>query len=249
MRAAAQAVAARLPPRVVAELCPPATVRRLDAAGRPGGLGVAEVAGTRVLAAVAGAMLAVAMAGLGAGPRAVAVWMLAGAVGGPLLIEGRLARLARLRAAAIDEAMPDFADLVSVCVEAGMGIDEALDRVGGRADGPLAVELARYGAERRLGATSERALGSLGDRAGSDALAAFCGALCQSATLGVPIAETLRAQAVDQRLRRRQRAQDRAHRAAPKLQLVIAFLILPGVLVLVFGTIVLGAIAAGGPAW
>lgn len=133
---------------------------------------------------------------------------------------------------------PDSLDLMLVCVEAGMGLEAALDRVGREmtASHPLVAEmLSQTTLELRAGAGREEALRNMADRTGIDEIRAFSTLLIQSDKLGSSIATTLRIYAAEMREKRRMRAEEKAHRLPVLLSIPLVTCMLPvmiGVLML-----------------
>lgn len=135
-------------------------------------------------------------------------------------------------------AMPDALDLMLVCVEAGLGIEAAFDRVGRemtRSHPLLAEMLGTVVLELRAGRSREDALRRMADRAGVDEVRAFATLLIQSGKLGSSIADTLRIYASEMREKRRLRAEEKAHRLPVLISLPLVGCLLPvmiGVLML-----------------
>jgi tight adherence protein C len=133
---------------------------------------------------------------------------------------------------------PDCLDLMLVCVEAGMGLEAALDRVAREmtTSHPLVAEtLLQTSLELRAGASREEALRAMADRTGVDEIRAFATLLIQSDKLGSSIATTLRIYASEMREKRRMRAEEKAHRLPVLLSIPLVVCMLPvmiGVLML-----------------
>jgi tight adherence protein C len=130
-------------------------------------------------------------------------------------------------------------------VEAGSSLAEALRAVGERAQGPLAAEWRAAGREVALGVPLERALAGLATRAPLPEVHALVAALDRARRHGVPLADTLSAQARDARFALARHAREEAARAGPKIQLVVALLLVPSVLLLVAAAL-LAALTGGG---
>ena len=196
---------------------------------------------------------------LGAGAALVAGALApAGLVLAPLLaVAGYLAPDAWLRAAArrrrqtLIRELPDLLDLLGICVESGMALDPALRVAAARLPGLLSAELRMMLRELALGIPRREAYESLAVRGGTPELTQVVGALLQAEELGAPLSGALTEQSTALRAQRRQLARDRAARAAPKIQLVVTLLMVPGALVLVLGVMLLelahqvGAVVAG----
>jgi tight adherence protein C len=150
----------------------------------------------------------------------------AGIVGylGPDVI---LSRLAATRQLAITNSLPDTLDQLTICVEAGLGFDAALTRVSKSGDGPLAQEVARLLQDFRVGVPRPEALDALLARTDVPELRQFVHAVIQAETYGVPVSRVLRAQAAEQREKRRFRAEERAMKLPVKVIFPLIFCILP----------------------
>ena len=142
------------------------------------------------------------------------------------------------RREAMLNAMPDALDLMLVCVEAGLGIDAAFDRVGRemtRSHPLLAEMLSTVVLELRAGRSRDDALRRMADRAGLDEIRSFATLLIQSGKLGSSVADTLRIYAAEMREKRRMRAEEKAHRIPVLISLPLVGCMLPvmiGVLML-----------------
>ena len=127
----------------------------------------------------------------------------------------------------IRKALPDALDLIVVCVEAGYSLEGALNKVTERTTGPLSDELKRTLGEIRLGKGRRDALRDLSDRAKVPDLQSFIAAIVQADQMGVSIAQVLRVQADAARVRRRQRAEEKALQAPIKMLFPLFLLIFP----------------------
>jgi tight adherence protein C len=150
-----------------------------------------------------------------------------------------IARRARARRAALAREMPDLLDLLGICVEAGMALDPALALAAERLGGVLGAEVATVLRDLSLGAPRRSAYRGLVERTGSPEVARAVGALLQAEELGAPLSRALQGQAEALRVARRQQARESAARAAPKIQLVVAMVMVPAVLLLVLGILVI----------
>ncbi|RME90668.1 MAG: type II secretion system F family protein [Anaerolineae bacterium] len=132
----------------------------------------------------------------------------------------------------IRKAMPDALDLLTICVEAGLGFDAAMSKVVEKWDTELSMAFARVIREIQLGKTRREALRDMADRIGIPELSSFVAAIIQSEQLGVSLAKVLRIQADQMRIRRRQHAEEEAHKAPVKMILPMALLIFPSILII-----------------
>jgi len=144
-------------------------------------------------------------------------------------------RKIRRRQARIIKELPETLDLLTISVEAGLGLDQALEVVSTRRPGPLSDEIRGYLDEVRLGSERREALKAIGQRTGLEELVSFTGALVQAMEFGVSIATVLRLQADAVRKRRRQLIEERAMKTPIKMLFPIIFLILPAVFVVAAG--------------
>lgn len=131
--------------------------------------------------------------------------------------------------------LPETLDLLTIAVEAGLGLDQALEVVTKRRVGPLSDEIRIYLEEVKLGKDRYEALKAIGKRTGLEELISFTSTLVQAMEFGVSIAQVLRVQAQEVRLRRKERIEERAMKAPVKMLFPIIFLILPSIFVVVAG--------------
>ena len=205
---------------------------RIEAAGRPAGLGVREAMAAKVAAAVLLGAASLPLAALAPG-RLGLVAVLSAPVAGFLAPDLWLSRVAAERARRVRRDLPALLDILRVSVEAGGSLPEALRSVGERSSGPLAREWAAVGREVALGVPLAEALRGMGQRLPLPEIHALVGALERARRHGAPLADTLAAQARSARFALARRIRDDAARAGPKIQLVVALLLVPSVLLLV----------------
>jgi tight adherence protein C len=132
----------------------------------------------------------------------------------------------------IRKAMPDALDLLTICVEAGLGFDAAMAKVSEKWENHLSVGFARAIREVQLGKTRRDALRVMAERMGIPEMTSFVAAVIQSEMLGVSMAKVLRIQSDQMRLKRRQRAEEAAHQAPIKMLIPMAFLIFPSIMII-----------------
>jgi len=144
-----------------------------------------------------------------------------------------LRRRTRARAGAMALELPDLLDLLRVALGAGLSLDRALAEVARCARGPLAREWRRAAVEVELGVPRGEALAGLAARCPCEGIVPLVRALERGARHGVPLAEALAAQAAEVRAAHARRLAERAAKAAPQIQLVVALLLVPSVLLLV----------------
>jgi tight adherence protein C len=237
--------------------------RQLAMAGHPMGLGPREFYGFQLIFIVLGFWSAfsflrpglvrqpptppaAAIAPVGLNQPAAArpslnVTSLAGAVlalyVGTQLPKTWLRRRVRLRKQRLRRNLPDALDMLSVCADAGLGFDQALQRVSERWNTPLGKEFGRVVQEMGMGLSRGEALRSLAERLEVDELSSFVAVIVQSDQMGVSITETLRSQAEQMRIERRHRAQEEARKAPLKMLIPMIFMILPAMGAIVVGPI------------
>ncbi|MBU8881365.1 type II secretion system F family protein [Bacillus sp. FJAT-29790] len=135
--------------------------------------------------------------------------------------------------------MPDFLDTVSVTLQAGVSLDNALQQVTQQFEGPLSEEIDRFNREIDLGVPRITAYQSLMDRNSSKELHSLVNGLIQGSTLGVPVSRTFKLQADDLRATRGFVAKEKAAKASPQITLVTTFFVAPAVFGLIIGLLVL----------
>jgi len=205
--------------------------RRLDLAGNPG-----SWTPDRVLAAKGIGLLV--LGGLGAlyGLGSPAWFVLCAGLGaliGFFLPDVLLYNSGDKRQAKIQTALPDAMDMLTVCVEAGLGFDAALAQVARNTTGPLAGEFARALQEMQLGASRAQALRAMTARTTVPELRVFVSALTQATELGITVAQVLREQAREMRLKRRQRAEEKAQKVQVKILFPLVFCLFPALFVVI----------------
>jgi tight adherence protein C len=141
----------------------------------------------------------------------------------------------RARQKAVFRAMPDALDLLTICVEAGLGFDAAMAKVNEKWEDDLALEFGRVLQEIRLGKLRRDALRDMAERLDVSEFTSFVAAVIRSEQLGVSMAKVLRIQSDQMRVRRRQMAEEEAHRAPIKMVFPIALLIFPSILLILLG--------------
>jgi tight adherence protein C len=132
-------------------------------------------------------------------------------------------------------ALPDAMDLITTCVEAGLGLDAALSRVAEKSEGPLASEISRMLRDTAMGKLRKEAMQELSDRLAVEELSSFINSIIQAEQLGVGIATVLRVQSDQMRTRRRQRAERSAHEAPIKMLFPLVLFIFPAFLGVILG--------------
>jgi tight adherence protein C len=161
-----------------------------------------------------------------------------------------LARMAKRRQHRIRLSLPDVLDLLVVSVEAGLGLDQALQRVGEElqyAHPDLCDELRLVNLELRAGKARAEALHNLGDRTGVDDLTSLVAMLVQTDKFGTSVAQSLRVHSETLRTKRRQRAEEAAAKTGVKMVFPLVFCIFPAVWVVTIGPAAIKFVKVIGP--
>src|SRR5512139_755556 len=146
-----------------------------------------------------------------------------------LMLTSRITR----RQNEIRKAMPDALDLLTICVEAGLGFDAAMSKVAEKWNNEMGQAFARVVREIQLGKLRREALKDMADRLGIPEMTSFVAAIIQSEQLGVSMAKVLRIQSDAMRVKRRQRAEEMAHKAPIKMIIPMALLICPSIMIII----------------
>jgi tight adherence protein C len=149
------------------------------------------------------------------------------------------------RTKAVRKAMPDALDLLTICVEAGLGFDAALAKIYEKWPNELGMAFGRVVREIQLGKLRREALRDMADRLGISEMTRFVAAVIQSEQLGVSMAQVLRIQSDQMRVKRRQRAEELAHQASIKMLLPMVFLIFPPLCIVIMVPAALRLINSG----
>ncbi|THA24751.1 type II secretion system F family protein [Streptomyces sp. RKND-216] len=210
--------------------------RRIDQAGNPGGLTLDRYAARRAVYGLFGAVMA--CIGLVAGSPVFALIALAF---GWFAADLALREAIRHRRREIERTLPDFLDVLAVVVSAGLSFRQALERVAERYKGPWADELHITLRQMDMGVSRREAFGQLRRRNTSEQVDQFVTALQQGEELGAPIADTLMQIATDMRRTDAQNARRKAAKTVPKATIATIAFLLPGTLILIVATFVLGS--------
>jgi tight adherence protein C len=141
----------------------------------------------------------------------------------------------RQRQNTIRRNLPDAMDMLSVCASAGLGFDQAMQRVSEYWDTPLSSEFTRMLSEMEMGLSRRDAMRNLSDRNEVAEISSFVALILQADQLGMSISDTLQAIAEQMRIERRFRAQEQAHKTPTKMLIPLAFLIFPALLAIILG--------------
>ena len=161
-----------------------------------------------------------------------------GAIG--IMLPGILIRnLAQKRQSQLQKSLPDVLDALVIGVEAGLGLDAAMAQVAEMLDGPMPSEIRRVLQEMQLGVSRSEALHDLSERSTVLEVKRLCTALVQAGELGISVSGILREHSAEQRVKRRQRAEEQAQKVAVKLLFPVLFCLFPVIFVVVIGPAVL----------
>jgi tight adherence protein C len=212
------------------------TRHKLDLAGNPNNWSATEFLGVRGLAAlVLAALTLVVMMLTNTAPlQRLLFTVLMGAIGFFLPVYW-LGRRIRRRQEEIVKTLPDALDLLTISVEAGLPFDGAMQRVADKWDNELSKGFQRVLTELRVGKSRVEALRDMSERMEVPDVTSFVAALIQAEQLGISIAKVLRIQSEQMRIKRRQRAEEKAQQAPIKMLIPMTFLIFPTILIVILG--------------
>jgi tight adherence protein C len=211
------------------------TARRLELAGNPWPIDAATFLAIRFILAVvlAGFLIAVVIISPPSNPTDNFMYIGGAAFAGFFLPHLMLTSRITRRQKEIRKAMPDALDLLTICVEAGLGFDAAMSKVSEKWENELSMAFARVIREVQLGKVRREALKDMSDRLGIAEMTSFVAAIIQSEQLGVSMAKVLRIQSDQMRVKRRQRAEEEAHKAPVKMIIPMALLIFPSIMIII----------------
>lgn len=210
--------------------------QELIEAGSPSGIGPTEYLGIRVATAIALSGITLLLfilsgsnilLGIGLG----AVLLLVGYMLPGYWLKSRISA----RKKSVQVSLPDAIDLLTISVESGLGFDPALSRVIEKWDNELTREFGRMLSEIRMGKSRREAMREMAHRVNVDDLNVFTSSMIQADQLGVSISQVLRVQSQQMRMRRRQRAEEQAHKAPVKMLFPMVFLIFPALYIVLLG--------------
>ena len=211
---------------------------KLDAIGNPWKLTPGEYVIIRIITLILIPLGVVILAG-GFGIGKALLFALVAAGFGWVVPEMMMQSKVKRRGKEIQKALPDVLDLLTVSVEAGLGFDAALVRVVERRKGPLSDEFGIVLREMRVGTPRKEALRQFAERVKIDDITSLASAIIQTDQLGVGIANILRIQADQCRVKRRQRVEEAAMKAPIKMLFPLIFLIFPTLFIVLLGPAVI----------
>jgi len=201
-----------------------------------GAQGVESVLASKAIATAIGATLVpLAMAGLGVKAGSVVMFAIIGGGVGFLLPGFLVSRKGKQRQALIRKDLPETIDLMAISVQAGMGLEAAIELASQSLPGPLGDELHRLLQEIQLGSSRRQALHQLRDRTDVSELSSFALAMIQADAIGSPIGDVLQSNSARMRLIRRQNAREKAAKLPVKLLIPMMLFIFPALFVVIIG--------------
>ncbi|MBO1755500.1 type II secretion system F family protein [Allobranchiibius sp. CTAmp26] len=228
-------------------LTPPGSIRRLERllarAGRPPAWPMERLLGAKLLLGPITATLAVLYTSSNSGTLPVMI-AIACTVVAYFLPELLLHSKGEERSKTIALELADTLDQMTIAVEAGLGFDSAMARAAGNGKGPLGQELVRTLQDIQVGMSRMEAYEALAERAAVPDLRKFIRAIIQADKYGVAIADVLRTQAAEMRMKRRQRAEEKAMQIPVKVIFPLMLCILPVLFIVLLGPAVMDIMKA-----
>jgi len=224
------------------------TARQMELAGNPWPIDPPTFLALRfVLGVVFGGFLVAVtlLAPLSEDPSQNALYIFGAAFFGFYWPHLTLTRKITDRQSEIRKAMPDALDLLTICVEAGLGFEAAMSKVAEKWENQLALAFSRTLKEIQLGKVRREALKDMSDRLGVAEMTSFTAAIIQSEQLGVSMAKVLRIQSDQMRVKRRQYAEEQAHKAPIKMIIPMALLIFPSIIIIILVPAALQIMSSG----
>jgi len=226
------------------------TSRKLELAGNPGRIDASTFLATRFVgAAIFGGLLLLISTlptvnwPFGRIVLIVGIFTVLGFFFPQMWLSSRITR----RQNEVRKAMPDALDLLTICVEAGLGFEAAMSKVAEKWENELSILFGRCIREVQLGKTQREALRDMENRVGLGELTSFVAAVIQSQALGVSLAKVLRIQSDQMRVKRRQRAEEQAHQAPVKMIIPMALLTFPSIMIILMAPAAFQIADAFGP--
>lgn len=208
--------------------------RRLALAGKPAAWPLERVLAAKVVLGLLGGTLGLLyFLSDPSALRGLAILVSAGV--GYFFPDIRLQSVGQVRQKQIQLSLPDVLDQMTICVEAGLGFESAMARAGQSGKGPLAEEFIRTLQEMQVGFGRGEALRGMAARSNVPDLQHFVTAVVQAEAYGIPIADVLQIQAGELRLKRRQRAEEKALKIPVKIVFPLVLCIFPSLFIIILG--------------
>jgi tight adherence protein C len=209
---------------------------RLELAGNPQQWDVDRVIAFKMLGLIVGFVLGLAIPlALGAGPLTLVGLLVGISALGYVTPNIVLYQMGYNRREQMRRELPDALDLLTISVEAGLAFDAALSHVARHTTGPLAEEFFRVLQEMQIGLGRSDAMRALTERTDLPELRGFVTSMVQADTFGIPIANVLRVQSKEMRVKRSQRAEEVAQKVPVKILFPLIFCILPALFIVILG--------------
>ncbi len=208
--------------------------RRLDIAGNPKGMTPDQLLAVKGLSLVAGLVVG-ALVGARHGVLGLVLFALAFGTAAFFVPDLLVYNSGVKRQDEIRRTLPDALDMLTISVEAGLGFDAALSQVARNTTGPLAGEFFRVLKEMQIGRSRTTAFLALRERTTVEELHIFVSALVQADKQGIPVANVLREQSKEMRLKRQQRAEEAAAKVPVKIMFPLIICIFPVIFVVIIG--------------
>lgn len=231
----AQASLARIARTLTGATWASSTQHRLEMAGNPARWDPERILAAKTLAAIALGSLVGGMLLMSGRNLPALMWGGAFALFGFFLPDLLLINKAQHRSDEVRRALPDSIDLLTISVESGLAFDAALSQVARNTDGPLAQELTRVLKEMQIGRGRAEALRGLSERTDVEDLQIFLNSMIQAEKLGIPIADVLRVQTAEMRLKRSQRIEEQAMKLPVKMVFPVMLGIMPAIFIIILG--------------
>ncbi len=214
---------------------------QLEMAGVINKIKPAQFVGIRLVTTVVGGIVGIILAGSsqdsGLGQKLLMIG--GGIVFGHIMPQYMLTSQIRKRQESVLKALPDALDLLTICVEAGLGFDAAMSKVADKWDNELSLAFTRAVQEMQLGKLRREALRDMASSLDVGDVTSFVAAIVQADQLGVSMAKVMRIQSEQMRMKRRQRAEEKARQAPVKIMLPLVFFIFPTILIVLLGPAIL----------
>lgn len=211
------------------------TNRRLDMAGNPTSWDAERMLAAKAVSAVVAGGLTVLLIWLSGRTWSALLWGIVFAIAGFFLPDLLLINVAQKRSDQIRKALPNSIDLLTISVESGLAFDAALAQVSRNTHGPLSEEFTRVLREIQIGSSRSDAFKALAARTSVEDLRIFLNSMVQAEKLGIPIADVLRVQAAEIRLKKSQRTEEQAMKLPVKLVFPLLLGIMPLLFIVIIG--------------
>ncbi|MBN1261035.1 MAG: type II secretion system F family protein [Anaerolineae bacterium] len=197
----------------------------------------AQFFGIRMGTSAAGAVLGFVLASLASDVPAFQrlLIIIGGFVFGFIIPQLMLTSRIRKRQEDVLKSLPDALDLLTICVEAGLGFDASMSKVAEKWENELSLAFARTVQEMQVGKLRREALRDMANSLDVADVTSFVAAIVQADQLGVSMAKVMRIQSEQMRIKRRQRAEEKARQAPVKIMIPLVFFIFPTILIVLLG--------------